>query len=838
MPAELKKFLEAAIEKAKTGEGGKLAVTFNQAIESLTDEMTKAGDKMKDIPTKMLSQLVQEQINKQQMYLSGLQKQLQLQLDINNKMNDMAQFEAEQQKALLKISQPNRELSISEKFAPVQARMQSLASQGGLAAGQFENVGLIGSTLSNVQSNLRDRQRRIEEINQKMVSGIGLSREDTQTIKELRDLNKNDEQRAVALQKLLELLHTDNTKLQAIQDKIYQLDSQRAGFQKSVIDVAQMSPEELVKFRIDNARAEQFLHTGQFTSREQMQSVIRGIKWMGSSNMLTEEEKDRREKFLSSRLIGVGVLGGTAAQRQRGIEFLNRQDQETQDNLMNFRNVQNIQLNAGRAVIELKTQDVEFLLQQLNAQQQAQQTGVAGAIGRARGGIVGGHYTGRDSVPAVLTQGEYVVKRSAAQANLGLLSAINNGYFDGGEVEEFARGGLARANIMNRKAKYYEKLKAYRQNVRNRFRPSQTVSDLTREEFMTNSGTTEEFLTSIGLNGESARKEQSNVPFKSSPQGTMTIIDMPKRKSTEEINRRFFAAQDAITQSQWAKQDADRKIRESSVRYIAPPTKRKFSMSQAMLRQERTKQLEQEFEKIHPYTGPERPSAMVEGMGGWGYFPTYRQIDFTANLPMVIGEGSDEYDRQMQERFKRPIRPFEHAREVASQDSFYRIRDEYNRNRQNFVNQQLKREGLANGGKVNAMLTPGEFVVNPQAASANLSLLNNINNGGIAHFENGGIFGSIAGAVGGNLERTLTTFANAITKLTQIVIPDNIKFEGQMQHTHILTGDSSLGQSLIKMLESAMEQTANRIVDERIDKDGTTKERNMATPLRGITYRT
>ena len=55
------------------------------------------------------------------------------------------------------------------------------------------------------------------------------------------------------------------------------------------------------------------------------------------------------------------------------------------------------------------------------------------------GNIVPGPSVNRDIVPAVLTPGEFVVNREATQANLPLLTAINNGYNNGGKVK-FERG--------------------------------------------------------------------------------------------------------------------------------------------------------------------------------------------------------------------------------------------------------------------------------------------------------------------------------------------------------------------------------------------------------------
>jgi TP901 family phage tail tape measure protein len=55
------------------------------------------------------------------------------------------------------------------------------------------------------------------------------------------------------------------------------------------------------------------------------------------------------------------------------------------------------------------------------------------------GNIVPGPNVNADVVPAMLTPGEFVVNRESAQANLPLLTAINNGYNNGGRVR-FQRG--------------------------------------------------------------------------------------------------------------------------------------------------------------------------------------------------------------------------------------------------------------------------------------------------------------------------------------------------------------------------------------------------------------
>lgn len=90
-------------------------------------------------------------------------------------------------------------------------------------------------------------------------------------------------------------------------------------------------------------------------------------------------------------------------------------------------------------------------IRQLNTRVNENRPGFVGppapVAGLATGGIIGssthssiGGPRGTDTVPAWLTPGEFVVNRNAAQANLGLLHALNGGQQGGGGY--FAAGGL------------------------------------------------------------------------------------------------------------------------------------------------------------------------------------------------------------------------------------------------------------------------------------------------------------------------------------------------------------------------------------------------------------
>lgn len=66
-------------------------------------------------------------------------------------------------------------------------------------------------------------------------------------------------------------------------------------------------------------------------------------------------------------------------------------------------------------------------------------------LGFASGGLVSGKGTATsDSIPAMLSDGEFIINARAAKDNLALLSAINSG-----EIKRFAEGGLVSTSMLN-----------------------------------------------------------------------------------------------------------------------------------------------------------------------------------------------------------------------------------------------------------------------------------------------------------------------------------------------------------------------------------------------------
>jgi hypothetical protein len=111
--------------------------------------------------------------------------------------------------------------------------------------------------------------------------------------------------------------------------------------------------------------------------------------------------------------------------------------------------LQGVTLSFDSARLSDINQGIQLLLAEVKKNNGAGMTG-APAQGKARGGIIYANEgtlvnfqpKGTDTVPAMLTPGEFVVNRKATQKNLGLLKQINGGsYSSGGPVKYYADGG-------------------------------------------------------------------------------------------------------------------------------------------------------------------------------------------------------------------------------------------------------------------------------------------------------------------------------------------------------------------------------------------------------------
>jgi hypothetical protein len=73
-----------------------------------------------------------------------------------------------------------------------------------------------------------------------------------------------------------------------------------------------------------------------------------------------------------------------------------------------------------------------------------------GIVYAKNGALIEARPQGPDTVPAMLTPGEFVINRNAAQKHMPVLQAINRGYYNqGGIVQYLAQGGIVAPQYHN-----------------------------------------------------------------------------------------------------------------------------------------------------------------------------------------------------------------------------------------------------------------------------------------------------------------------------------------------------------------------------------------------------
>ena len=104
-----------------------------------------------------------------------------------------------------------------------------------------------------------------------------------------------------------------------------------------------------------------------------------------------------------------------------------------------------------------------------------------GPVYASKGKLINFEPKGTDTVPAMLTPGEFVINRQATQKNLPLLQAINNGIggYSSGGIVYLQRGGQAISPVRKQKPMSDEDLEIYL----NRLKSSKEIADWIRNNF-------------------------------------------------------------------------------------------------------------------------------------------------------------------------------------------------------------------------------------------------------------------------------------------------------------------------------------------------------------------
>jgi hypothetical protein len=116
----------------KNLEKNKTFTVKNWAAEGGTRALKEGVNKGTDASQKFSAEFLDKINAIQDTYYKSLQEQLALQNQINNKMTDAVGLEATQTLNLQKILNPERDFSVAEQYAPIEAKLGALGQISGL----------------------------------------------------------------------------------------------------------------------------------------------------------------------------------------------------------------------------------------------------------------------------------------------------------------------------------------------------------------------------------------------------------------------------------------------------------------------------------------------------------------------------------------------------------------------------------------------------------------------------------------------------------------------------------------------------------------------------------
>ena len=367
---------------------------------------------------------------------AALEKQYVLQIQINEKTASIASLQGVHALTMFKAQNPYAHITATQTYAPIQAQLSSLASMGGIGVNAGLNVGDAGYQLNAINAELRNNASR------RVIAGTA---GDIKEVAEINIRNKELQEMKDAIVKQLQILHTDNTNIQAIEADLAFLEKKHEAAGDLMKQFVMSNPEERFKIIRELNMAAMNNQAG----NPMPQNIIAQQMIMGGMDrgrgLLNPDEAARRQTqfFLNS-----GVQGQFRGQLQ------NVKDTAAGQNLLlQLSAAQHLQVSAGTVMITAARIEQEAIDTEAGHMTNAQSGQIRAGAGMAMasGGFVGGSGSA-DSVHAMLTPGEFIVKKDIAQQNMGLLEALNNGYDNGGTVTPWqARRNAGRASWQARR---------------------------------------------------------------------------------------------------------------------------------------------------------------------------------------------------------------------------------------------------------------------------------------------------------------------------------------------------------------------------------------------------
>ena len=393
-------------------------------------------------------------------YANAMNQMVDYQIEANNRTRKATEIQA---KGNMELSRAlGKRVSLEQVRKVEQAPIKSMT--GGLT-----NAGDIGRQVVNLES-IRARQQAASDA----AANRGTAGKDEFALMQNRLRGTN-----VALRENIDALKqmADSTELaQAALQKIQDIQAKRQAGVNLIEKMVTSNPEELAKLNASMARLNNNMSGGLNigSTSEQRGETLQTFNMLAPLLGDGQKQNELKANVLESMLKESGV--GIDSTFQEVINSLRNPEGDPQmaEAISVYRESINKQTEANRVLGELQrlmsANTAEIAAQKLStAIQGAKLTfenktlddirkgiwilvGKAGgeAPGMQLGGIVyasNGQMIdfkskGTDTVPAMLTPGEFVVNKKATRSNLPLLQSINNGYQNGGKVGYYAEGGL------------------------------------------------------------------------------------------------------------------------------------------------------------------------------------------------------------------------------------------------------------------------------------------------------------------------------------------------------------------------------------------------------------
>jgi len=436
--------------------------------------------------------------------------------------------------------------------------------------------------------------------------------------------------------------------------------------------------------------------------------------------------------------------------------------------------------NAAAAAIANLTKAYSAMIATQGAASALPSFGVAGAAGKnaktsgisirrlkrnSGGGVPGSGNT--DTVPAMLTPGEFVINKEATKQNLGLLKSINDG-----KTQKFNKGGIVDEIAAVLGLGFGGKGKVASAALGSKSGISQMFKNLTQR---THFGKKESISSIKELNAITKNSTSSKVEI------ARRLIDggVPVSKLTDD----WIVFPTSINQAARSNTTSPMSISSAIEELIAKKGSVAFSqrnkvsafktinpdVTPSSFVEKMTKELS-DYQKKHGDVAitddiltlardRAYPNMIGAGAGTGMRLPTKGEIGKLAGVDV----NSPDFVKAVNEYFKLNGIPLESgvvAREGKAAWWALHVLDAPGGARTGIKNKFASSTGFNSGGVVPgsgssdtipAMLTPGEFVVNKKAASQNQNLLQMMNGGQVKGYAEGGLIGKAAGAAPGAL---------------------------------------------------------------------------------------